>query len=128
MTAGQTWAQFTDGMDLPSRFRVIVLREGKRYSAVALEWYMVASANTPVEAVKRLEHLLFGQGMLLLEFRNSPHAGMKPAPEDYQRIATSGDFVCTHTGWKTVFPDSLPVVHRCVLDMNASRLRLVERA
>lgn len=119
----------------PTLFRYIIVEEEtgddavmcspvKMYCAVAMEWYQTAQGDTPEKAVQSLEHCMMGNAAIKLEH---PSHEIGPAPEDYQRVATSGDiFISSHKGWNDVFGQrKWPIVARGVLDMEQSKMRLV---
>jgi predicted RNase H-like HicB family nuclease len=101
------------------------------YVAVAMEWYVVAQGDTQKEATQGLEHLLMGYAAIYREHhaKNTPFIPPKPAPEDYQRVVTSGDhYTNPDPKWAEFCgADSWPIVGRGVIDMAQSGMRLVPR-
>ncbi len=99
----------------------------KAYCAVALEWYQTGSGRTPEQALQSLEHLLLATAALKMEHPTGREPG--PAPEDYQRVATSGEiFLSTHRGWNEMFGrNQWPIVRRGVIDMGKSKFRIVTK-
>lgn len=98
--------------------------ETKRmYVAVTLEWYVTAQGETIAHALHALETLFIGYAAL----QHVGVLGMTPklAPEEYQRVATRGDWVIhAQKSWREFTGrDRTPIVHRCVLDMAESKMR-----
>ncbi len=136
---GQTFSQISDGLTIPTLFKVVVILERIRYenpktfqmeeqniyASQAIEWDVCASGETIELAVRRLETLIFGHVIIMLE--HPGHVPIGPAPEAWQRVATSGDwYEVLDKKWKEFFPVPLKIVHRCVLDMSRSQLRAVD--
>lgn len=126
------------GFKPPAVFRVIVTAEETTrtdpvtflevpytsYCAMALEWGVCASGKTAAEAVTNVESALFGQGLLILDF-GTESCVPKPAPEDWQRVRTSGThWVCSSNEFREFFGDhEHRIVERCDLDMRKTELR-----
>ncbi len=121
----------------PTLFRYIVLEEEswtcplmiatrKLYVAVAMEWYQTAQGDSVEQAVQSLEMLLLGNAALRLD---CPNHNPKPAPEDYQRVATSGDrYINPDPKWAEFCgTDHWPIVARGTIDMAKSEARIVPR-
>lgn len=119
----------------PTLFRYIVLEEEswtcplmiktkKLYVAVAMEWYQTAQGESVDDAVDGLEQMLMGNAAIAWDH---PDHSPKPSPEDYQRVATSGDaYICGDQNWRQHFgEEGLPIVRRGTIDMSQSRMRLV---
>lgn len=83
------------------------------YVAVALEWHLIAQGSTIQEAIDVLERLFLTQAAIQLRYPDAKEPS--PAPEDYQRVATSGDYA--RVGGPRV-------AQRGVLDMAQSQYRL----
>lgn len=118
----------------PTLFRYIVLEEEswtcplmiatkKLYVAVAMEWYQTAQGETPDKAVEALEQMLMGNAAIAFEH---PDHAPKPSPEDYQRVATSGDrYINSDPKWAEFLGrDHWPIVGRGTIDMAQSKMRL----
>lgn len=119
----------------PTLFRYIVMEEScwtcplmiavkKMYVAVAMEWHQLAQGESVEDAVDSLEQLLMGNAAMML--RNPKH-NPEPSPEDYQRVATSGQsYICADPKWRLHFGEAgTPIVARGVIDMAKSGMRIV---
>jgi hypothetical protein len=119
----------------PTLFRYIVLEEEsytcplmiatrKLYVAVAMEWYQTAQGETPEKAILGLEQMLLCNAAIAWEH---PGHAPRPSPEDYQRVATSGDrYTNPDPRWQAVCgTDHWPIVARGTIDMAKSEMRLV---
>lgn len=136
----KTFLDCIAGTAAPSVFRVVVIKEtmhwkdeptGRQmeryaYVAVAMEWHLAAQGDSVAEALEHLQHVLMTQAYLVSQ---RPEAMPKPAPEDWQRIATSGTHHrCADQAWAQFqAPGGTPVAHRCTIDMGQSSLRLVPK-
>lgn len=122
----------------PTLFRYIVLEETcwtcplmiatkTMYVAVAMEWYSTAQGETPEQAIERLEYVLMGEAAITSE--HPDRVPIIPAPEDYQRVAESGDaYVMADAKWaEAIGGNRWPIVKRGTIDMAQSKMRLVLR-
>ncbi len=95
------------------------------YVAVALEWYIVAQGDTIEKAVEALKHLFMTQAAIKRQYPDSNDP--RPSPEDYQRVATSGDwYICTDPKWAAVCRKRR-VAKRGIIDMAQSTCYLVPK-
>lgn len=130
------WPALAAGKNWPGQFRVVVISEVLRwedkktfqmqektvYVAIAMEWDVVVQGDTVDGAVHILEQMLFSNAVVQCEHQDS--APLKPAPEKFQRIATTGDWcIETDPEWAEIAGDRNPVVHRTVIDMTKSQWR-----
>lgn len=139
--AGLTFADMVRGRTWPTSFRAIVVAETteienprtfqtesrERFCAVALEWYVVGTGDTIEAALRQLELQVIATAVIHTEYPDT--APPKPAPEDYQRLATSGDrHIFVNPVWRElVGEDGLPVVHRATIDMLQSQAQVTRR-
>lgn len=94
------------------------------YCGMALEWGMTGAGMTPEDALKSVEFVIFGQALLIEEF---PFTGSVPkaAPEDWQRVRTSGThLIHAEKHYRELFgEEGCRIVSRHDIDMRQTKLR-----
>lgn len=103
-------------------------REGEKASneifiAIGLERYLVSQGSTIEEARRELENLLVVQEIL---DSNPASAGVKAAPEDYQRVRDKGDYIIHSNKFWAERCGVMPIIARFDIDMSTLKFTLTK--
>ena len=112
-----------------TKFRVVVIKEGKLFVAVSLEWWITAQGKTIEEARKTVEMLLVQQQwMFKKEKKNVKYGPVLSAPKEYLDVWESGTrVVCSDPAWKPYLGGNKgwPVVDRFIIDLTKTKWKIV---